>query len=53
MNLLGLPAVAVPVEVTDGLPQGVQVIGPRFHEDLCLAAAGVVGARLTPISPRA
>jgi amidase len=37
------------------LPQAVQIIGPRFREDLCLDAAAVVGAAteaLTPIDPR-
>lgn len=55
VNLLGLPAVAVPTGVADGLPQVVQVIGPRFREDLCLAAAGAIEADcglLTPIDPR-
>jgi amidase len=42
VNLLGLPAVAVPTGVADGLPQGVQVIGPRFREDLCLDAAQAI-----------
>jgi amidase len=54
INLLGLPAVAVPVGVAHGLPQGVQVIGPRYREDLCLAAAQAIEDRLgviTPIDP--
>jgi amidase len=54
-NNLGLPSVAVPVGVADGLPQGVQVIGPRYREDLCLAAAEAIEARrgvITPIDPR-
>jgi amidase len=37
VNLLGLPAVAVPAEGAV-----VQVIGPRFREDLCLDAAAVI-----------
>jgi amidase len=56
VNLLGLPAAAVPVGVTNGLPQGVQIIGPRFREDLCLDAAQVLEDRLgtiTPIDPHA
>jgi amidase len=54
-NLLGLPSVAVPVEVVDGLPQGVQLIGPRYHEDLCFDAAETIERRqgvFTPIEPR-
>jgi amidase len=54
INGLGLPAVALPVGVSDGLPQAVQLIGPRFPEDLCLDAAALedrVGM-ITPIDPR-
>ena len=53
-NLLGLPSVAAPVEVTDGQPQGVQIIGQRFHEHLCLDAAEAierVQGVFTPIEP--
>ncbi|HEX9821587.1 MAG TPA: amidase family protein [Methylomirabilota bacterium] len=52
VNLLGLPAVAVPAGVAGGLPLGVQVIGSRYREDLCLDAAEVIEARhglATPI----
>jgi amidase len=55
VNALGLPAVAVPVGVGDGLPQAVQVIGPRYREDLCLDAAAALEDRvgiITPIDPR-
>lgn len=54
VNLLGRPAVAVPVGVAEGLPQAVQVIGPAFREDLCLDAAQAIEDRLgiiTPIDP--
>lgn len=55
VNLLGLPAAAVPVGVANGLPQGVEIIGPRYREDLCLEAAQAIEDRLgslTPIDPR-
>ena len=55
VNALGLPAVAVPVGIADGLPQAVQVIGARYREDLCLDAAEAIEDRLgiiTPIDPR-
>lgn len=54
VNLLGLPALAVPTGTTDGLPQGVQLIGDRYREDLCLRAGRVIEAALpinTPIEP--
>jgi amidase len=39
-NALGLPAVSIPVMVTDaGLPVGVQLIGARGHERALLALA--------------
>ena len=50
-NFLGLPSVAVPVGEAGDLPQGVQVIGPRFREDLCLAAAETIEDRLGSITP--
>ncbi len=53
--VLGLPAIAVPTGTADGLPVGVQIVGPRFREDLILAAAEAIEARvprITPIDPR-
>jgi amidase len=55
VNLLGIPAVALPVGVADGLPMGVQVIGDRFREDLALDGAAAIEAALgviTPIDPK-
>ncbi|MFE2529205.1 amidase [Streptomyces sp. NPDC059382] len=54
-SFAGVPAVAVPTGVTDGLPTGVQIVGRAFREDLCLAAAQAIEDRLgilTPIDPR-
>jgi amidase len=55
VNILGLPSAAVPVGVDEGLPQGVQLIGQKFREDLLLDAAQAIEDRapvLTPIEPR-
>jgi amidase len=55
VNALGLPAVAVPTGIADGLPQVAQIIGPRYREDLCLDAAAAVEdaiGSITPINPR-
>jgi amidase len=55
VNVLGLPSCAVPVGCDDGLPQGVQLIGSRFREDLLLDAAQAVEDHapvLTPIQLR-
>ena len=54
VNTLSLPAVALPVGVGDGLPRSVQIIGPRYREDLCLDAAAAIEERVgvvTPIDP--
>jgi amidase len=55
-NLLGLPSACVPAgrDAATGLPCGVLLTGARFRDDLCLAAAEVIEARLglaTPIEP--
>jgi amidase len=55
VNALGLPAVALPVGIADRPPQSVQVIGPRYREDLCLDAAAALEDSLgiiTLIDPR-
>jgi amidase len=54
VNLLGLPAAAVPTGLVDGVPLGVQVIASRYREDLCLDAAEAIEAAspiTTPIDP--
>ena len=43
--VLGLPGMAVATGVADGVPIGVQIVAPRFREDLCLAAAEVIESR--------
>ncbi len=54
VNALGLPAAVVPVGLSQGLPQVVQIIGPPFAEMRCLAAAELIEGQvesLTPIEP--
>lgn len=38
-NLAGLPAISVPCGLSEGLPVGVQFIGPQFSERLLLAVS--------------
>ena len=52
--LLGIPALAVPVGNHGRLRPGVQILAPRFREDLCLDAGKVIEAAegvVTPIDP--
>lgn len=53
--LLGLPGLAVPTGVADGLPTGVQLVAARFREDLVLDAGEAIERACpmpTPIDPR-
>jgi amidase len=52
--VLGIPALAVPVGAHGHLRPGVQILAPRFREDLCLDAGEVIEAAegvVTPIDP--
>jgi amidase len=54
-NLLGIPGVAVPTGVAEGLPTGVQVYADLWRDDLALAAAQVIEdavGTIAPIDPR-
>ena len=46
VNLLGLPAAAVPTGLAGTTPVGVQIIGQRFREDMCLDAAQAIEDRV-------
>lgn len=53
-NVLGLPSVALPMGVADGLATGIQIYADLWREDLCLEAAGLIEAKVdtpTPIDP--
>ncbi len=43
--MLGVPGLAVPTGVVDGLPTGVTIVAPRFREDLACAAGEAIEAR--------
>lgn len=45
VNLLGLPSLSLPVVDHEGLPQVIQIIGPKFREDLCITAAKEIESR--------
>ena len=45
INYLGLPAGVVPIDLVEGLPAGVQLVGRRFREDLILDAMAAVEQR--------
>ncbi len=44
-------AQVVPVGTANGLPQGVQLIGDRYREDVCLDAAEAIEQRLGVVTP--
>ncbi len=39
VNIAGLPALSVPCGMVDGMPAGLQMIGPRFSEKVLLSTA--------------
>jgi len=50
-NLLGLPALVLPIGVEDGLPQAVQLIGRWHGESSCFEAAAILEAACGSIAP--
>lgn len=52
--LLGLPGLSVPVGMHGNLPMGVQLVGPRFRDDILLNAGEIIEAHegvRAPIDP--
>ena len=50
-RLTGLPALTISTGITGNTPIGVQLVSPRFREDICLAAAAILERAGTPESP--
>lgn len=52
VSLAGLPAISIPCGLSDGLPVGLQLVGPAFSENRILSAAhaleGAIGFNPTP-----
>ncbi|WP_308289229.1 amidase family protein [Microbacterium trichothecenolyticum] len=52
VNFLGLPALALPTGLgSDGMPTGVQLIGPMFGEEVLLDAGRAVEAGVPSLPP--
>jgi amidase len=54
-STLGLPGLACPATLADGVPVGVQLVGPRYGEEMLFAAAQEMESMTTvktPIDPR-
>jgi amidase len=52
INVLGLPAAVVPIGIVSGHPVGVQLIGSRYREDVCLDAAAAIEAKVGIMATR-
>jgi amidase len=51
ISLLGLPGLAIPTGVHEGIPTGVQVVAARLEDEHCLAAGEIIQARCAPMTP--
>ncbi|MPZ22242.1 MAG: hypothetical protein GEU28_01560 [Dehalococcoidia bacterium] len=46
-SMIGLPAISLPCGTQDGLPVGLQIIGPRYGDELVLEAAKAIETALS------
>lgn len=51
ISTLGLPGLAVPTGIVDGVPMGVQLVAGRFQKEVCLSAGEVIEARCSMKMP--
>jgi amidase len=51
VSVLGLPGLAAPTGLVDGVPVGVQLVAGRFQEELCLAAGEAIERNVPALSP--
>ncbi len=49
-NVLGLPSLALPMGLAEGLPTSVLIYADLWREDLCLAAAAVIEGTRPPLA---
>lgn len=47
-NVLGLPCLAMPMGIVEGLPTGIQIVADLYREDLCFTAARLVERAVGP-----
>lgn len=55
ISVLGLPSIAVPTALADGVPTGVQIVAGRYREELLFEIGDIIerhGWLATPIDPR-
>lgn len=51
LPVTGLPSLTLATGATDtGVPLGIQIVAPRFREDVALAAASAIEARQPPVT---
>lgn len=50
-SVLGLPSLALPMGLVDGLPTGIQIYADLWREDLCLTAGEIIEAGVGPMVP--